>query len=140
MLLMTPRRAFWEAVATVCIPTLAIWGVLLYLVRTNARQDEWPLYVIFIALPLPLVFPIYRRYLRGPVADKERSPRIRFVTAAASAVLGVAYIVSTLHRHRDSSDLVIHLIMGTAWLLIAGDNLRRAMRSKKESHATALST
>jgi hypothetical protein len=132
MSLMTPRQAFWEAVATVCIPTLAIWGVLLYLVRTNARSAEWPLYVIFIALPLPLIFPIYRRYLRGPVAGKEGSPRIRFVTAAASAVLGSAYIVSTLLRHRDTSDLVIHLVMGIAWLLIAGENLRRAMRSKKD--------
>jgi hypothetical protein len=140
MLLMTPRRAFWEAVATVCIPTLAVWGVLLYLVRTNARSDEWPLYVIFIALPLPLIFPIYRRYLRGPVAGKERSPRIRLFAAAASTVLGSAYIVSTLHRHRDTTDLVIHLVMGTAWLLIAGDNLRRAVRSKKESHETAMTT
>jgi hypothetical protein len=140
MLLMTPRRALWEAVATVCIPTLAIWGVLLYLVRTNARSDEWPLYVIFVALPLPLIFPIYRRYLRGPVVGRERSPRVRFVAAAASAVLGATYIVSTLHRHRDTSDLVIHLVMGIAWLVIAGDNLRRALRSRDDSRGAALTT
>src|ERR1700722_16149852 len=131
MLAMTPRRAFWEAVATVCIPTLGIWGVLLYLVRENARSDEWPFYVIFVALPLPLIFPIYRRYLRGPAAGAEKSPRIRFVTAAGSGVLGSAYIVSALHRHKDASDLVIHLVMGTAWLLISADNFRRAMSSKK---------
>jgi hypothetical protein len=42
----------WEAVATVRIPTLIIWGVHLYVVRTNARSDEWPLFVIFIAQAL----------------------------------------------------------------------------------------
>ena len=123
-----------------CIPSLAIWGVLLYLVRTNARSDEWPLYVIFVALPLPLIFPIYGRYLRGPVALKERSPRMRFVAAASSAALGSAYIVATLHRHSDTSDLVIHLVMGTSWLLIAGYNLRRGMREKRDSDGTAMIT
>ena len=127
---MTQERAFWEAVATVSIPSLIIWGVLLYVVRANATADEWPLYVIFIALPLPLIFPIYKRYLRGPVAKLE-NPRTLFVWAAISAALGSAYVVSTLLRRRDNSDLVIHLVMGFAWLLIGGEKLRRALRARK---------
>src|SRR4051812_8686834 len=104
MVTMTPNRAFWEAVATVCIPILVVWGGLLYLLRTNARPDEWPLYVIFIALPLPLIFPIYKRYLRGPSTGRERSPKTHFVAGIASAALGSSYIGITLTRHRDTSD------------------------------------
>jgi hypothetical protein len=131
MLHMSPRRAFWEAVATVCIPTLAIWGVLLYVVRTNARSDEWPLYVIFVALPLPLIFPIYRRYLRGPIVRNEGSPKTNFIAAIASAALGSSYLVSTLLHHRGSSGLVFKLVIGIGWLLIAGEKFRRGIRARK---------
>jgi hypothetical protein len=131
MLHMSPRRAFWEAVATVCIPTLAIWGVLLYVVRANARSDEWPSYVIFIVLPLPLIFPIYRRYLKGPSVRNEGSPKTNFIAAIAFAALGLSYVVATLLHHRDNSDLVVKLVMGTAWLLIAGEKFRRGIRARK---------
>ncbi len=127
---MTQERAFWEAVATVSIPSLIIWGVLLYVVRANATADEWLLYVIFIALPLPLIFPIYKRYLRGPVAKLE-NPRTLFVLAVGSAALGSAYVISTLQRHRDNSDLFFHLVIGSGWLLIGGEKLRRALRVRK---------
>jgi len=128
---MTPRRAFWEAVATVCIPTLVIWGVLLYLVRINARSDEWPLYVIFIVLPLPLIFPIYKRYLRGPKPQNEGTPRTNFIAAIASAILGFSYVIFSSAHHRDREDLVIHLVMGAAWLLIAGEKFRRGVKAKR---------
>ena len=91
---MTRERALWEAVATVAIPSLIVWSVLLYVISANARADEWPLYVIFIALPLPLVFPIYKRYLRGPVATVEK-PRTLFIAASAFFVLGSANIIAT---------------------------------------------
>jgi hypothetical protein len=55
------------------LPSLIIWGVLLYLVRANSSAEEWPLYLIFVALPLPLIFPIYKRYLRGPLAKAEKT-------------------------------------------------------------------
>jgi len=125
---MTRERALWEAVATVAVPSLIIWGVLLYFVRTSATSDEWPLYLIFVALPLPLIFPIYKRYLRGPTARVEK-PRPLFIAAAASAVLGSAYVVSAFFHPRDRYDLLSHLVMGIAWLGIGGEKLRRALRA-----------
>ena len=136
---MTRELAFWEAVATVAIPSLIIWGVLLYVIRANALADEWPLYAIFIALPLPLIFPIYKRYLRGPSVKLEK-PRTLFIAAAASVVFGSANIVFTLIHHRDNSDLAFHLVIGVGWLLIGGEKLRRAVkaRSSKSSELTQL--
>jgi hypothetical protein len=127
---MTRERALWEAVATVAIPSLIVWGVIFYVIRANATADEWPLYLIFVALPLPLIFPIYKRYLRGPT-EKVESPRVLFIAAAACAVLGSAYLVSTIVRHRDNSDLAVHLVMGLGWLLIGAAKLRRGMRARK---------
>ena len=127
---MTRERALWEAVATVAIPSLIIWGVLFFVLRANARADEWPLYLIFLALPLPLIFPIYKRYLRGP---KERVdvPGRCFFSAIICLAVSLAYVVFAIDRHRDKSDLVGHLIMGLAWLLIGADNLRRGMKASK---------
>ena len=104
---MTRERALWEAVATVAVPSLIIWGVLLYFVRTNATAAEWPLYLIFVALPLPLIFPIYKRYLRGPTAKAEK-PRTLFIAAAAWAVVGSAHVVSAFFHPRDKYDLLSH--------------------------------
>jgi hypothetical protein len=131
MLGTNPRRALWESVATVCIPTLVIWGVLLYFVRTNARSDEWPLYVIFIVLPLPLIFPVYKRYLRGPRNRNEGTPRSHFIAATVSASLGFAYVVFTLAHHRDTEDLVFHVVLGIGWLLIGAERLRRGIKARK---------
>lgn len=126
---MTKERALWEAVATVAIPSLIIWGVLLYLVSANATSDEWPLYLIFVVLPFPLIFPIYRRYLRGPSAKPER-PRTLFIWAVASAVLGSAYVALAFFRPRDRYDLLSHLVMGVAWFGIGGEKLRRALKAR----------
>lgn len=131
MLAMNPRRAFWEAVATVCIPTLLIWGVLLYFIRTNARSDEWPLYVVFIVLPLPLIFPVYKRYLRGPRTRNEGTPRSNFIAAGVSATLGFAYVFFTLWHHRDTEDLVFHVVLGIGWLVIGGERLRRGIKASQ---------
>lgn len=131
MLRMNPRQALWEAVATVCIPTLVIWGVLLYFVRISARPDEWPMYVVFIALPLPLIFPVYKRYLRGPRSQKEGTPRSHFIAAFASASIGFAYVVFTLVHHTDTTDLVFHIVLGFAWLLIGAERLRRGVKARK---------
>jgi|KBSMisStaDraftv2_1062788.scaffolds.fasta_scaffold289917_2 hypothetical protein len=126
---MTPERALWQAVATVAIPTLIIWGVLLYALRENANPDEWPLYIIFIALPLPLIFPIYKRYLRGPSVRVEK-PRTLFIAAAVSVALGSTYVGFSILHHRDNSDLAFHLAVGAGWLLIGGEKLRRALKAR----------
>ena len=132
ILLMTRERALWEAVATVAVPSLIIWGVLLSTVGTNARVDEWPLYLIFMALPLPLIFPIYKRYLRGPTARAE-NPRSLFIASSALAVVGSGYIVSAFFHPRDRYQLLSHLVTGIAWLGIGGEKLRQALRARTSS-------
>ena len=47
---------------------------------------------------------------------------------------GSANVVFTLVRHRDNSDLVIHLVFGIAWILIGGEKLRLAMRARDQPH------
>ncbi len=67
------RRAFWEALATICLPAFAIWSLFHFLLRTQARPGEWPFYVIVVVLPLLLFVPIYSRYRKGvhKIAEQE---------------------------------------------------------------------
>jgi hypothetical protein len=112
-------------VATLCVPPLVIWGTILYLFRTRLSADELPFLLIFIALPLTLVRPIYKRYLQGTSPIKLKTSRYHFICAALSAVLGLTSIVLTLLSHRDGRDLAVKLVSGMAWLVIGIDHLRR---------------
>jgi hypothetical protein len=134
---MTPRRAFWEAASIVCIPTVAIWSVLLYLFRAK-MGTEWPILLFFVALPLPLIYPLYNRYLLGTSGTKQRTPASHFVMAALSAALGSDYVIHTLLHHKDRVDLATRLVMGLAWLIIGIDHVRRAVKARKGSSGTAV--
>jgi hypothetical protein len=131
MFAMTPRRAFWEALATVGIPSFVIWGTTLYSIRTNANPDEWPLYLIFVGLPLLLFFPIYKRYKKGVryvVDSRTRGYHVKCATLYAA--LSVLYAVIALRVHRNGWDLVIYLTFAAAWLLTSADHIRRAAKSR----------
>ena len=84
-----------------------------------------------MAIPLPLIFPIYMRYLRGPIVRSQGNPKANFIAAIASIALGFSYVVSTLKHHRDNSDFVIKLVIGAAWLLIAGERFQRGIKARK---------
>lgn len=129
MLHMSPRRALWEAVATVGIPSLFIWGVLFYFLGKNSGSDERAFWIVFMVLPLPLIYPVYKRYLRGERIAREESPRTHFIGAVIFAVLGFSYIISALH-HRDKPDLIFNLSIGICWVLIACDRIRRGMKAR----------
>ena len=121
---MTPRRALWEAVATVCIPPILIWGFLLYVIRANARADEWPVYIVFVALPLPLIHPVYKRYLCGRRANEE-NPRALFITAFGFFIVGALNIASGALSLRDRWHTAYQLFLGILWLLLSAERLRR---------------
>jgi len=127
---MTPRRAFWEALATVGIPSLLIWGAILYSIRTNANPDEWPLYLIFVGVPLLLFFPIYKRYKKGVRYGVESRTRgYHLKCAILYAALSVVFAVLALRVHRNRWDLIIDLMLAAGWLLTSADHIRRAVRN-----------
>jgi hypothetical protein len=121
---MTPRQAFWEVLATVGIPSLVIWGALLYLLRAQTTPDEWPLLLILVAMPLPLFFPIYNRYRKGDKrGGKDRPPRYHLTWAILIAALSTAYALDAFHR--SGWDRVFHLVLAMGWLVVSGDHFRR---------------
>ena len=124
---MTPRRAFWEAVSTVAIASLFVWGILLY--RVKPHLDEWPLYLLFFALPLFLVVPIYYRYRDGvKYSGKTRTPRYYLLGAIMYAVFFVGWIDFALRRH--GWDRLGRFAIAFGFLLLCVDYLRRWMRAR----------
>src|SRR5260370_8832130 len=73
---MPPSKALWQAVATVALPSFIFGSIAAIVLRETFDSDALLLYLILFALPLPLIYPIYRRYPNGAqFAGVARSPR-----------------------------------------------------------------
>ena len=130
---MTPRRAFWEAFATVCLPSAIIWTILAYLLKSKLNlpyTDALPIYLFLAVLPVPLAFPVYRRYLKGTSRHgKALSPRLNIALATLFGVVSILHAIQIpeLLRSRKSLwDLVFHVAIAFVWLIMSVDYFRRA--------------
>lgn len=140
---MTPRRAFWEALATVLLPSVVIWGVLLCIVYEQSPQPDqigsYLLFFFFFALlPFPLAFPIYRRYRDGVSIQQQanlRTPGQQFVLAAVFAVAGVAYLIDAVSYHRNRWDLLFKVTMVVFWFLMAANHARSGVKARNERNS-----
>jgi len=132
---MTSRRAFWEALATVCAPSLVIWGVLFYLLRPP--EDEWIIFLIGFALPLPLFFPLYSRYRRGvKYGGDNRTPRQHLLLSIFCAVLSAAFIGDAFNR--SGWDRAFHWTLAGAWLVLVASHFRNWMKQRATSRQNAI--
>jgi hypothetical protein len=127
---MTRERALWEAVATVCIPSATVWILAAFFLRKYASLEEWPIYLFFFALPLPLIFPIYRRYRLGVAAVKLRSRRYHVGFAVLGFSLAIAMAVETWLDHRHRLDTVSQLLGIGFWLVTGFEQTLKARRMR----------
>jgi len=106
---------------------MVIWGVLFYFLRPP--KDEWIIFLIFFALPLPAFFPIYNRYRQGITRDWfNRTPRHHLTWATLSAVYGAVFIGYALHR--SGWDRAFYLTLAAGWLAGSADHFRRWAKTK----------
>ena len=139
---MTPKRAFWEAFATVCLPSLILWTIFAYLLRTKLNlpyAESLPIYLFLAILPMPLAFPVYRRYLKDtPRNAKTLSPKASIALAILFAVVGAMHAVELprlLRSHKDVWDVVFHVAIATVWLAMSVEYARRAVRKQPPTSA-----
>ena len=139
---MTPKRAFWEAFATVCLPSLILWTIFAYLLRTKLNfpyAEALPIYFFLAILPMPLAFPVYRRYLKGaPRNAKTLSPKASIALAILFAVVGAMHAVELprlLRSHKDVWDVVFHAANATVWLAMSAEYVRSATRKQPPTSA-----
>ena len=133
---MTPKRAFWEAVATVCLPSLVAWTIVAYLLewKLNVSYAEaLPIYLFLAILPMPLAFPVYRRYLKGtPRNEKSLSPKVSIGLAILFAIVGIMHVteIPGLVRSHKNWDILFHVAIAAVWLTMSVDYVRRATRKQ----------
>jgi ABC-type transport system involved in cytochrome c biogenesis permease subunit len=134
---LTPKRAFWEAFATVCLPSLVLWTFFAYFLRWKLNfpyAEAMPICLFLALLPMPLAFPVYRRYLKGtPRRTKTLSPRINITLAILFAVVGImraAELPELLHSRKNVSDVVFHVAIATVWLAMSVEYVRRATKKQ----------
>jgi len=128
----TSKRAFWEAFATVCLPSLLLWTILGYLLRSKLNlpyAEALPIYLFLAILPMPLAFPVYRRYLRGTRHAKTLSPKLNIALAILFAVVGIIHateIPELLRSHKNVWSITFHAAISTVWPMMSVEYGRRA--------------
>jgi hypothetical protein len=89
---MPPSKALWQAVATVALPSFIFWSIAAIVLRETFDSDALLLYLILFALPLPLIYPIYRRYRKGAqFGGVARSPRYHRTVGVLYLLIAAAY-------------------------------------------------
>lgn len=116
-----------------CLPSLILWSVFAYVLRSKLNlpyAEALPIYLFLAILPMPLVFPLYRRYVRGaPGNAKMVSPKLNIALAILFAVVGIlhtAELPSLLRAHKNGWDILFHAAIATVWLIMSIEYVRRA--------------
>ncbi len=125
-----PKRAFWEALATVGIPSLLISSVLLYWV--GFRVEEWLVYVIVFFVPVVLLLPVvFIRYFNG-VEPRKLSWRQHAIRAIVCGSMAVCFASISFWEWHDGMRIrPTWPIIALSWLVIAADHLRQARKAEK---------
>jgi hypothetical protein len=123
----TPKRAFWEALATVSIPALAVWTILIYVPTSRANiayEAAPPIYLTFFLVSLVLMFPIYFYYWKFIRYDPCLG---RLALAILSATCGSAWLAIAIHRGWGTA---YESILGLVWFVTAAVHFRRWMKPR----------
>lgn len=129
------RRAFREAFLSVCLPSLAAWAIIAFVLDWQGKisyAEGFPVYVLLFLLPFPLIYPIYRRYLKGPQRPTPRSRRYHHVLATLCGLMSIFSIAAAwpaLRHHKGLGDWS-QLMTALFWVSMCIDHLYRAERTE----------
>ena len=111
---MPPSKALWQAVATVALPGFIFWSIAAIVLRETFDSDAPLQYLILSALPLPLIYPIYRRYRKGAqFGGVARSPRYHRTVGVLYRLIAAAYSGPPFWFHRRAGGLISPSSHGT---------------------------
>ncbi len=137
---MTPRRALWEAVVTVCMPSVVIWALIMYFFPGGVRADELPLFVFFIALPLPFIPLVAKHYRDVDKPRREPTWRSHIIGIIISVVGLAAFSVGSanaLVNREGTWGLVSAWAYVFFFLYWLGSDIRGAARARRKPETPA---
>jgi hypothetical protein len=121
----------------VCIPSLLFWIIIALLVHRGILLEEWPVYLLLFAIPLPLIYPVYRRYKRGPSSSTSTySPRQHRNIAFLYALLAIVYIAIGGVPRRFGWHRFYLAGLAIVWVGLATIQIYRAVQAKRSASAT----
>ena len=132
---MNAKKALLQAIATVCIPNLIFWTIVVLLVHRGAGFEEWPIYLLFFAIPLPLIYPVYRRYRGSVSAASTYSPRQHRNIAFLYALLAIAYMAIGGVPRRFGWHRFYLAGLAIVWVGLATIQIYRAVQAKRSASA-----
>lgn len=133
---MNAHKALWQAIATVCIPNLIFWIIVAVLVPRGTGFEQWPLYLLLFAIPLPLIYPVYRRYKQGSsTATSNYSPQQHRNIAFLYALLAIAYMVIGGVPRRFGWHRFYLAGLAIVWVGLATIQVYRAIQARRSAAA-----
>jgi hypothetical protein len=122
-----PEQAFWQALATVGIPSVLVFGGIFYFFGIGA--DEWFVYVVFSGVPIVLLLPlVYRRYRKGPPPPlTSKQHKIRAIIFGCVATF---YLVALAVRPDSRREISTWVFMG-GWSMMATNHFLLARKSEQ---------
>lgn len=134
---MNQKRAFREALLTVCVPSLAVWLVVAFALDKRGKvpyAEGLPVYLFLFFLPFPLIYPIYRRYLKGPQPPTPHSRRYHLVWATlcgAMSIFSIATALPAFRHHKGLGDWS-QLAFALFWVSTLIDHLYSVARTDSD--------
>lgn len=132
---MNQKRALREAFLTVCLPSLAVWLVIAFVLDWQgwvSFGEGFPAYLLLFLLPFPVIYPIYRRYLKRPQAKTPGSRRYHLWWAAGCGVMSIFSIATALlafRQHKGLGDWS-QIAQSLFWVAMCIDHLHSASKTE----------
>lgn len=97
-----------------------------------------PVYLFLFLLPFPLIYPIYRRYLKGPQTLTPRSRRYHLVWAALCGAMSIFCIATALaaFRHHKRLGDWSQLALALFWASVCIDHLHSASKTESDQSSS----
>jgi hypothetical protein len=112
-----------------------VWVVIAFVLNRQGKvsyAEGFPIYLFLFLLPFPLIYPIYRRYLKGPQPPTARSRRYHVVWAALCGIMSIFSIATALpaFRHHKGLGDWSELAMALFWVSMCIDHLYSASKTE----------
>jgi len=111
-----------------------MWLVIAFVLDWQGKvsyAEGFFVYLLLFLLPFPLIYPVYRRYLKGPQPPTPRSRRYHLVWATMCGVMSIFSFATELPAFRHSKGLDwFQLAMALYWVSMCIHHLYSASRTE----------
>jgi drug/metabolite transporter (DMT)-like permease len=126
---MSSQKAFWLSLATVGVPSILIWGTLLYAI--GMRGNDWILYASFILLTVICLTPLVYRNRKNRASSQKPTRDDYLKSALITGSLAIAFSVIAFFHLEYRKESLMNWIMPAGMAIATIIHIRKASKAEK---------